>query len=131
MAKKRFISSILLCAFAIIFAHSIVPHHHHDALTFDQHNATFHDDDPDHDLLERAFSFFQHDPSNGITYEAASPTFDGAKVSIAKDVLLVVHQMLQVLYAPPLVHSEHYLPPFSFSFYSVAHLYRGPPAFVG
>lgn len=41
LAKQRFISSILLCAFAVLFAHSVVPHHHHDETPV----ATQHHDD--------------------------------------------------------------------------------------
>lgn len=77
MAKKRFISSFLLCAFAILFAHSIIPHHHHEEAGTEQHNSR-HDDDHDgidNNFLGHAFSYFEHEREGSIIYETASPSF--------------------------------------------------------
>ncbi len=77
MAKKRFISSILLCAFAVIFAHSIIPHHHHEEEITAQHQGSHNDDheDIDHNFLGEAFSHFQHEQGSDIVYETASPVY--------------------------------------------------------
>ena len=92
MAKKRFISSILLCAFAVIFAHTIIPHHHHEEATA-THQSNHHDDDHDdldNNFLEQAFSHFQHEQGSGIVYETASPVYQYSKVNVDKDTYFLV-----------------------------------------
>ena len=129
MAKKRFISSILLCAFAVIFAHSIIPHHHHEEERTAQHQGSHDDDheDIDHNFLGQAFSHFQHEQGGNIVYETASPVAQYSKVNVDKDTYLLVQYIVQVLHKPPLKHPETY--PFYFlsSSYSVTSPLRGPP----
>lgn len=129
MAKKRFISSILLCVFAVIFAHSIIPHHHHEAERTAQHQGSPDDDheDIDHDFLGEAFSHFQHEQDSGIVYETASTVYQYSKVNLDKDTYFLVQYIVQVLHKPPIEHPEPYPFNFSSSFYSVTSLLRGPP----
>ena len=129
LAKQRFISSILLCAFAVIFAHSIIPHHHHEEATF-THHSDHHDDDHDdldNNYLGHLFSHFQHESNNGITYQTASPTFQCLQFSIDKEAILVTQYFIRQLFKPPIKHREH--TPFAFtpSNYSASCLFRGPP----
>ncbi len=129
MARKRFISSILLCAFAVIFAHSVVPHHHHEEERTVQHQ-TSHDDDHediDHNFLGQAFSHFQHEQGGNIVYENTSPVAQYSKVNLDKDTYFLVQYIVQELHKPPLKHPEPYPFNFSSSSYSDTRLLRGPP----
>ncbi len=57
LIKKRIISSLLLCAFAILFAHSTLPHVHHEAeQAVEKHHHN--DEEDDHHGI---FSFAQLD----------------------------------------------------------------------
>lgn len=129
MAKKRFISSFLLCAFAILFAHTIIPHHHHEEADTEQHNSHHGDDhdDIDHDFLGHAFSYFEHEKEGSIIYETASPSFECSKVSFDKDAVLLVNYIIRQLHKPPLIHKEVPSITFTLSFYSNSRLFRGPP----
>jgi hypothetical protein len=129
LAKKRFISSILLCAFAVIFAHSIIPHHHHDEVRITQHSNQHDDDqdDLDNNFLGQAFSHFQHESNNGITYQTASPTFQCSQFSIDKEAVLVTQYFIRQLFKPPIIHKEHSSFAFTPSAYSASSLFRGPP----
>ena len=129
MIKQRFISSILLCAFAVLFAHSIIPHHHHDEVQI-SHQSSHHDDDHDdldNNFLGQAFSHFQHESGSGITYQTASPTFEGSKFSLDKEAVLFTQYVIRQLYKPPIIHRSQ--PTFTFvsSCYSFTGLFRGPP----
>lgn len=133
LLKQRFISSLLLCAFAIIFAHSVIPHHHHDEAVTAQHN-TFQDDDHDdldHHFLGQAFSFFQHDQGGIIIYEAASSSCECSKIKIVKDAFLLAQHVVRLLYEPPLRHSANYSFSFTSSSYTFTNPFRGPPVLVG
>lgn len=131
MAKQRFISAVLLCAFAVIFAHSVTPHHH-DEEEFEHHQTSHHDDhnDIDHNFLGQALSHLQHEAGSTFVYETATPDLLSSKVSFDKNALLVVQYIVQVLHKPPIKHAEP--PPvyFASSCYSVTTLLRGPPALV-
>jgi len=130
LAKKRFISSILLCAFAVLFAHSIIPHHHHEQ-AMAAHQGSHHDDDDHDDLdnnfLAQAFSHFQHESNGGITYQAASQTFQCSKFSIDKEEILFTQYVIRQLFKPPIIHREHYSFAFTPAGYSASGLFRGPP----
>ena len=129
MNKKRFISSILLCAFAVLFAHSITPHHQHEESATIQHQDHHDDDneDTDNSFLGHAFSHFQHEQGSSIVYETASSVNKFSKVNFDKGTFLIVQYFVQALYKPPLKHAE--TSPFYFksSSYSVTNLLRGPP----
>ncbi|MEP7231108.1 MAG: hypothetical protein ABI691_12695 [Ginsengibacter sp.] len=129
MAKKRFISSILLCAFSVIFAHSIIPHHHHEEESTAQHQGSHDDDheDIDHDFLGEAFSHFQHEAGSNIVYETASPVYQFSKVNLEKGSFFLVAYIVEALHKPPLKHRELYTINFSSSSYSGTSLLRGPP----
>ncbi len=129
MAKKRFISSILLCAFALLFAHSITPHHHHEEVVTLQHNDHHDDDNEDtaNSFLGHAFSHFQHEQGSGIVYETPSPVYQYSKVNVYKDTYFLVQYIVQVLHKPPLKHPEPYPFNFTSSAFSATSLLRGPP----
>jgi len=132
LIKKRFISSILLCAFAVLFAHSVVPHHHHDEAATTQHQASNDDDhdDIDHNFLGQIFSHFQQEHGSRIAYETASPDLQYSKVNFDKGTFLLVQYIVQVLFKPPLNHAETSPFYFTSSSYSVTSLLRGPPVLV-
>ncbi len=132
MAKKRFISSILLCAFAVLFAHSIIPHHHHEEEATEQHDSS-HDedhDDIDNNFLGQAFSHLQHQQGGTFVYETATPDLQCSKVNFDKNALLLVQYIVQVLHKPPIKHPEPYLIDFTSFFYSVTTLLRGTPSLL-
>ena len=129
LAKKRFISSILLCAFAVLFAHSIIPHYHHEEATA-THQSSHHDDDHDDlgdNYLGQVFSHFQHDSNSGVTYQTASPTFKCSKIAIDKEAILFTQYVIRQLFKPPIIHRPHYSFAFTPSTYSASSLFRGPP----
>ena len=128
MNKKRIISSILLCAFAILFAHSIIPHNHHDEATIMKHGGHHDDDhdDIDNNFLGQAFSHFQHE-AGSIIYEPTSSVFQCSKFGIDKEAILVTQYVIRQLYKPPIIHREHFSFAFTSSSYSASSLFRGPP----
>jgi hypothetical protein len=129
LAKKRLISSFLLCAFAVLFAHSIIPHHHHEEATFMQHGD--HDDDDhndiDHNFLGKAFSHFQHESGSTITYETASSSFQGSKFSVDKDAIFFTQYVISQIFKPPIIYGEHSLFALICSPFLNTSLFRGPP----
>ena len=129
LAKQRFISSILLCAFAVLFAHSIIPHHHHEEATAN-HQTNHHDDDHydlNNNFLEQALSHFQHESDSSITFQTGSPTFQGSQFSIDKEAILFAQYFIRQLFKPPIIHSGHSLFAFTPFSYSASTLFRGPP----
>lgn len=131
LAKQRFISSILLCAFAVLFAHSIVPHHHHEEATVthqSSHQDDDHSDDVDNNFLGQAFSHFQHENNSGVTYQTASTTFQFSKIAIDKEAILLTQYVIRQLFKPPIIHRQHPSFAFTSSTYSASSLFRGPPA---
>jgi len=129
LAKQRFISSILLCAFAVLFAHSVIPHHHNEDASA-THQSSHHDDDHDdldNNFLEQAFSHFQHESNGGITYQSASPTFQCSKFSIDKEAILFTQYFVRQLFKPPIIYKEDFLFTFTLPDYSASSLFRGPP----
>lgn len=132
MAKKRFISSILLCAFAILFAHSIVPHHHHEEVTATQQSSYYNDvhDDLDNNFLGHAFSHFQQEHGGTINYETASTGYNFSKVIFDKHTFLLFQYLIKVFYKPPIKYGELYPIHFTASYYYVTQLLRGPPSLL-
>ena len=129
MAKYRFISSVLLCAYAILLAHSIIPHHHYGEIITAQQD-DHHDDDHndiDHNFLGEAFSHFQHDSGGAIVYVTTSSTYEISKISIDKDVVLYTCYIIKLLYKPPIVYYQTPAATLSFLFYLNSGLFRGPP----
>lgn len=132
LTKKRFISSILLCAFAILFAHSIIPHHHHEEATV-MHQSDHHDDDHEDindNYFGQVFSHFQHESRGGVTYQTASPTFQCSNVSVDKDAVLITQYVIRQLFKPPIIHIEHPSFIFGSSHYSATPLLSGPPSLM-
>jgi hypothetical protein len=120
---------LLLCVFAIVFAHSIIPHHHHEEITAEQGN-DHHDDDHndlDNNFLGETFSHFQHDGGSTILYETPSPSFQCSKFSINKDIILLTCYVVRQFYKPPLIPTERSSLFFLSSPLSSVHLFRGPP----
>lgn len=130
--KKRIISSFLLCVFAIVFAHSIIPHHHYEGKATEQHNSSNNSDhdDIDDNFLNQAFSHFQHDQVNGVLYERAAPALQCSKISFDKDIVLFAHHLIKLLHIPPLLHNGYSSFSLPVSSCSPANLFRGPPASV-
>ena len=132
MLKQRLISSLLLCAFVVLFAHTVIPHHHHGDETEQQHGSGGDNhDDLDNDLLGQAFAHLQHPQGSAFVYETATPDFQCFKVNIDRSFLFVVQYIVQVLYKPPIKHAE---PPgvyITSSRHSVTNLLRGPPSLMG
>ena len=131
MTKHRLISSFLLCVFAVLFAHSIIPHHHEEE-KYAHHQPSHNDDhdDIDHNFLGEAFSHFQHEQGGTVTYETASLDCQCSKVNFDKNTLLLVQFIVQVLHKPPLKHPEPYPIHFTPSSYSAVTLLRGPPSLL-
>jgi len=129
LAKQRFISSILLCAFAVLFAHSIIPHHHHEEATTTHQSSDRNDEQNDlkNNLLGQAFANFQHENSGGITYQTDSSTFQCLNLSVDKDITLFTPPVIVKLFKPPITHSKHYFLDFTSLRYSACSLFRGPP----
>ena len=119
----------MLCAFAVLFAHSITPHHHHEEADRLQHNHHHDNDheDTDKSFLGHAFSHFQHEQGSGIVYHTSSPFYQYSKVNVYKDIYFLCQYIVQVLHKLPLKHPESYPFNFSSSSYSFTSLLRGPP----
>ena len=129
LVNQRFISSILLCAFAVLFAHSIVPHHHHEEATA-THQSSYHNDDDDdleNNFLGQAFTHFQHENNSSVTYQTASLNFQCSKFAIDKEAILLTQYVIRQLFKPPTIHSPHYSFAFTPSTYLASSLFRGPP----
>ena len=131
MLKKYFISFLPLIAYAVILAHSVTPHHHHrDTIVHSQQSSDDDHDDINHNLFEDAFSFFQHGAENELVYEHASSSFNISKTDINQDVFLFVQKAFQLIFKPPLVHTEQKSFLVASSFYYAKTLFRGPPTLM-
>jgi hypothetical protein len=131
LVKKRLISLFLLCVFAIIFAHSVIPHTHAD--DYSHYGTVVHGDDDNHyDLLQNplshAFSHFQHDQGNTVIYESSSVDAQISKVQLDAASFRFMQLVIQTVFSEPLKHSEYYSNPFIRYHYSVTQTLRGPPA---
>jgi hypothetical protein len=84
-------------------------------------------DDLNNNFLGQAFSHFQHESNNGITYQTASSTFQCSQFSIDKEAVLITQYFIRQLFKPPIIHKEHSLFAFTPSTYSASSLFRGPP----
>ena len=60
MIKRLFIALLFFSAFAVIMAHSVIPHHHHVDETATEHYDKDHHDDDNDNGLDNLFSHFQH-----------------------------------------------------------------------
>jgi hypothetical protein len=129
LAKKRIISSLLLCVFAIIFAHSVVPHHHEEEHSAHQQSSHGNDqDDIDDNFLGQAFSHFQHEQSSTLVYETVSADYHCSKVIIDKGTVLFVQFILQAIHKPPIEHPPIYPVRLTPQFGNSADFLRGPPS---
>jgi hypothetical protein len=130
VVKKRVISLFFLFVFAILFAHSVIPHHHHEEdPTAVHHHDHHHDDDHndvDDNFLSHVFSFFQHDGDSTIIYDP-SVASDCTKVTIDKNVAFLIQYIVEVVYKPPIVHTEQKFIFRSLSVYPTGNHFRGPP----
>ena len=101
LKNKRFISFILLSAFTLVFAHSVIPHHHQDEASA-HHDASQHDnhdehEDTDQNFLAQAFSHFQHEGSD-VVYETAS---DYSKSNLDNGSFFLIQHVAEVIDKPP------------------------------
>ena len=130
LIKKQLISSFLLCVFSIVFAHSVIPHHHHDEIAIAHHdNQNNNDHDKlDNNFLGQLFSHLQHDSGSSIIYEASSSSSQCLKINPSKDVILFTWLVIKQLYKPPpLTRKAHSAFIFLPSGYSDYNFFRGPP----
>jgi len=128
--KKSYISLLFLLSFAVLFAHSITPHHH-DEEKIAQYGGTDNDDDHndiDNNSLANAFGSFDHGDATTIIYEAASTASPFKKVNSERATILPVQHFMSLLEKPPLIHSEHTLLCPVPSPYSDTKHFRGPPS---
>lgn len=95
-----------------------------------QNNPNDDDDDDDHNLLEHAFSLFQHGAGNELVYKHASSGFNISKTDINQDVFLFVQKAFQLIFKQPLVHTEQRSFLVASSFYYAKSLFRGPPTLM-
>jgi len=128
LRRQRTISSFLLFVFLIVFAHSVIPHHHDDEDNLSTHQIPGADDhsDIDHNFLSEAFSHLQHEHDGTIIYENATVKQQYSKTGFY-DALLTVEYIVKVLYKPPIKYPEPrsiYFTPF---LYSTQAFLRGPP----
>lgn len=131
LLRNRIISSFFLCAFTVLFSHSIVPHHHaEERYTYHQPSNDDDHDDTDHNFLGDAFSHFQHQKGSTAAYETTSSDCQCSKVNVDEHTFLLVQYIVQVLHKPPTKHPEPYPKHFTSSSYSVTTLLRGPPVAV-
>jgi hypothetical protein len=129
LAKKRIISSLLLCVFAIIFAHSVVPHHHEEEhLAHHKTTDSNHHEDTDDNFLGQAFSQFQHEQTSTIIFETVFGVYHCPKVNIDKGTVLFVQFILQTIHRPPIEHPDIYPVHLIPQFYTSADFLRGPPS---
>ena len=128
MRRQRTISAFLLFAFLIVFAHSVIPHHHDDEDNLSTHQTPGADDhsDVNHNFLSEAFSHLQHEHDGTIIYENATAKQQYSKTGF-DEALLAVEYIVKVLYKPPIKYPEPRSIYFTSFLYSTQALLRGPP----
>ena len=87
----------------------------------DDHN------DPDNNFLGRAFSNFQHETSNSISYEVGYPSSRCSKFGFDRNATVLAEYIVKQLYRPPILYRGHYSLAFLFSQSFATHFFRGPP----
>jgi len=128
--KKSYISLLFLLSFAVLFTHSITPHHHEEE-KIAQYGGTDNDDDHndiDNNPLANAFGSFDHGGATTVIYEAASTASLFNKVNTEKAAILPVQHFISLLEKPPLIHAEHSLCFLIPAAYSSTKNFRGPPS---
>ena len=128
MARKRLISSIMLCALLILFGHNVIPHHHHDDPDTRQSKGHHgHDHEDDDNLLEHAYSHFLHNNANEPVYNVNSRQVKATHFGIEKAIVHLTRCFIEQDYRPPILYApstiQYYLPPG----YSTSSQLRGPP----
>lgn len=132
LAKQRYISSFLLCVFALLFAHSIVPHQHHEEDSA-PHQSNHHDDDnhddADTNFLQKVFSQVQHIGNASLTSQTTTSTSSQYSKFVAdEDAVIFTQYILKQFFKPPLIHQAHNTIAFACSQHSASNLFRGPPS---
>ena len=132
LAKQRYISSFLLCLFALMFAHSIVPHQHHeeDSATHqsDHHDGDDHDDF-DTNFLQKAFFNVQHASNSSNTCQTTTSTSPQYSKFVAdEDAVVFAQYVLKQFFRPPIIHQAHITFAFKSTQFSASNLFRGPPS---
>ena len=75
MIKRNAIVVLLLVAFTVVLAHSIVPHHHHNIAVHNEDEKSEHEDE---NSLEHSFEHYTHAGTSG-DYFIPSPASHGAQ----------------------------------------------------
>ena len=116
-----------------MFAHSIVPHHHHQEHS-STHNSNLHIDADDHDdldnnFLEKAFSHAQHVSNASFTSQTTTSTSSQYSKFVAdEDAVIFAQYVIKEFFKPPIIHQAHNTIAFTSSQFSVSKLLRGPPS---
>ena len=131
LAKQRHISTFLLCVFALMFTHSVVPHLHHEEGSA-THQSNHHDDD-DHDdfdanFLEKAFSHVQHVSNGSTAFQTSTPSVVYSKFVADEDAVIFAQYVIKQFFKPPIIHQAHNTFSFTSSHFSASNLFRGPPS---
>ncbi len=132
MTKKRFISFFLLCAFTMLFAHSVIPHYHYQSVDIghhdDQHN-DFHDNPHDlkNDFFGHIFSHQQHAYSNIVSNGPASQSILISKLTIEKQAIFYTQYIISLLFQPAAIHKPRSHTAGILPCYASCRLLRGPP----
>lgn len=128
--RQRIISYLLLFTFAIVFAHSVIPHHEKDddlLCTEHQANPDQHKD-IDNSFLGSAFANFQHEQGRAIVYEHSGLDYQFSKDSKTnKSVLLLTYLLNQFYQSPPQYHIQQN-ENFSSAIIVSQQQFRGPPS---
>lgn len=134
MLKKYTAILLMTVAYAILFGHSILAHHHHENdhdLTEHHHTDNHHDDDADSEDLNHLFSHFTHLAVgfNFTTSHSTTNVFSKQQLSIVvvlPDNFLISKFIIPaLLYKPPAEHLIYISP------HSLSSGLRAPPAFIG
>ncbi len=113
-----------------MFAHSIVPHHHHekDISTF---QSNYHDDDNDDfdgNFLQKAFSNVQHVSNSSNTCQATTSTSSQySKFVVDEDAILLGQYFFKQFFKPPIIHQAQNKITFTSTILLASNLFRGPP----
>ena len=129
MIKRISITLLFFTAFAVMMAHSVIPHHHHEEETTSEHHDKDHHDDDNG--LDNLFSHFQHIGINNqfvSTHQSPSikqidiPHADIVFITSCNFIFSDTGEPVPILFPdPPDIHS-----PSGSSAFSL----RGPPSFT-
>lgn len=117
MLKKYSIIALLLCAYAIVIAHSIIPHHHHNGdhamKQSDHHQDDDHDDGngADDSGLAHDFANYIHSANTGDVYQQPDVKISYNSIAIVYTLALFNFKIRDIQDPQPLIRpSCDYIP---------------------